>query len=118
MTRLSVDNGVETGFDPSFEDRWWRFMKGTRTAFALLMIVGVSGLFGRGPLSKTSAYTDHGLQVEYERMIRFKTPSQVKVRFPAQANRPITLAISGTCYEKGRISRQVPEPEASHPIRE
>lgn len=59
--------------------RWkWRLQHLGWAVIALLVLAGVAGLFGSGPLSSTTRAAD-GLTLEFDRFIRRGTPFKIKV---------------------------------------
>ncbi len=62
--------------------RWkWRLQHLGWAVIALLVLAGVAGLFGSGPLSSTTRAAD-GLTVEFDRFIRRGTPFTLKASIP------------------------------------
>jgi hypothetical protein len=74
-----IDVGIQVGFSQNFEDTWWRIQR-IGGVVMLLVLAGIGGLFGRGLFSKTTA-TQSGshLQITYEWVARYQTPSIIDV---------------------------------------
>jgi hypothetical protein len=65
---------------PHFEDRWARAKLVLVWLMGLIVLAGLAGAFGRGPLSRASAEAPaHGATVSYERVQGKGTPGQILV---------------------------------------
>jgi hypothetical protein len=87
---------------------------------AVLVIGGLVGLLGRGPLSKTTRLVPaSALEVKYERLARFRTPTTLEVRVidrqPAASGR-LRLKLIGPLTETVPLQRVVPIPIAAEPL--
>lgn len=81
-----VNGEVAVGEDPEFQRRWWKFESAVFIVFTILVILDLSGVFGRGPLAKAHKATPDGvMDVTYERIERTGTPSVLKVEFGRSA---------------------------------
>ncbi len=75
-----INDELAIGEDLRFQERWWRFENGVWIFFALLIVMDLAGVFGRGPLAQAQTATRDGdLHVKYERVERFGTPSIMDV---------------------------------------
>ncbi|HEY0778088.1 MAG TPA: hypothetical protein VGD56_08990, partial [Gemmatirosa sp.] len=73
-------DGIDTGSDLHFEERWWRMEQVVWGAMTLVLIGALAGAFGRGWLSEATAGQRGGaLSVDYERFARFRTPTVLDV---------------------------------------
>jgi hypothetical protein len=71
---------IEVGSDIGFERRWRRIQWVVWTLMILLVIAGLSGAFGRGPLSMATVSSLHNtMLVRYERIARLRTPARIDV---------------------------------------
>ena len=96
--QLSKSHDIRVGFDGKFLDSWLRRQKYVWVFVAATLIAGLCGLLGRGPLARHTVNSGPGgIQVQYERIARNKTPAAVKVWLPpsSSANAPIRLRIEG-----------------------
>jgi hypothetical protein len=46
-----VNDEVAVGEDLDFQRKWWRFENAAWVVFTLIIILDLSGLFGRGPIA-------------------------------------------------------------------
>jgi hypothetical protein len=111
-----VDGAVSVGEDLDFQERWWKFENIVWSIFALLLVLDLLGVFGRGWAAKAHADTaDGALHVSYERIERTMTPSVMRVQFGPNAavDGKYKLFVSaGVVGELGN-QRIAPEPESS-----
>lgn len=102
--------------DLEFQRRWWRFEQVIWVIFAAILALDLSGLMGQGPLSKARAQTEHGaMQVNYQRIERYGTPSILTVQFGPGAvqDGKVALWVSDTMLQRLGARRVSPEPERS-----
>jgi hypothetical protein len=73
---------LEINEDLEYQRRAWRFQRIGWIVIALVLVGGLLGLFGRGPLSRSVA-TDRGnrLAVEYDRIARYDSPFRLVIQF-------------------------------------
>jgi hypothetical protein len=112
---LSRVGDIEVGYDLTFERRWYRVQQGCRYGAAILLVLGVAGLFGRGPLSRTTSESDdRRVALRYERLARARTPApmELMVRGPAAASGKLRVRIHGAVTERTRLQQFMPEPVA------
>jgi hypothetical protein len=63
--------GLQIDEDPAFQARSWRVQRVGWGVFVVLIIGGLCGLFGSGPLSRaTAGSAGDGFEVEYDRFAR------------------------------------------------
>ncbi len=111
-----VDGAVSVGEDLEFQERWWKFENVIWSFFALLLVLDLLGVFGRGWAAKAHADTSDGaLHVKYERIERTMTPSVMQVKFGPQAEvgGKYKLFISASVVGELGNQRIAPEPESS-----
>ena len=111
-----VANEVAVGEDLEFQRRWWRFEKAVWIFFALIVMLDLAGVFGRGPVAKTQKQTVDGmLQMNYERVERFSTPSILTLHFSPGAvqNGAVKLWVSDSVLKTLGNQRIIPEPASS-----
>jgi len=108
-----IDVGIQVGFSENFEDAWWRIQRIGRVVMFLFVLAGIGGLFGRGLFSKTTA-TQPGshLQITYEWVARYQTPSIIEVVVDKKAiqNGFVRLRINGDILDKLRLQKISPQP--------
>jgi hypothetical protein len=111
-----VDGTVSVGEDLEFQERWWRFENIVWGVFAVLLVLDLLGVFGRGWAAKAKAGTSDGaLSIRYERIERTMTPSVMRVRFGPNAavDGKYKLYVSGSVVGELGNQRIAPQPESS-----
>ncbi len=111
-----VGNEVAVGEDLVFQRSWWRFEKIVWTLFAVIVLLDLAGVFGRGPAAnahKRSA--DGALDIRYERVERFSTPSILTVHFAPNAvhNGAVQIWVGDSVIDELGNQRIVPQPATS-----
>jgi hypothetical protein len=115
-TVAKVGNELAVGEDLQFQRKWWRFEKVAWLLFLIIVLLDVAGLFGRGPLAKASAVSsNHLMQINYERIERFSTPSILTIHFAPEAvqNGQIHLWVSDEVVKDLGNQRVIPQPASS-----
>lgn len=111
-----VNDELAVGEDLEFQRKWWRFENAVWIFFALLILLDLLGVFGRGPLANARAETSDGsMQIQYERVERFSTPSLLTIRFGASAIRDqkVQLWASDSLLKPLANQRVIPAPASS-----
>lgn len=111
-----VNDEIAVGSDPDFQRRWLRFEHGLWIVFTLLVILDLLGFFGRGYMAKAKARTGDGtLDVQYERVERYSTPSILTVQFGPSAihEGKVQLWVSEGVIKSLGTQRVVPQPASS-----
>jgi hypothetical protein len=109
-----INNEIAVGEDLDFQRRWWRFERVVWTLFVVVILCDIAGVFGRGPLA--GAHIKNSvLDVSYDRIQRYSTPSIVKVRLdPAAASDgKYHLSVSESLIDDLGTERVIPEPEST-----
>ncbi|HEY0760013.1 MAG TPA: hypothetical protein VGD59_12235 [Acidisarcina sp.] len=111
-----VGNELAVGEDLSFQRKWWVFERIVWTLFVLVVVLDVAGVFGRGPAANAHMHTPDGaMNVRYERIERFSTPSIMTIEFGRTAVRDgkIQLWVSDSIVKELGNQRIVPQPLSS-----
>jgi hypothetical protein len=111
-----VNDELAVGADLDFQRRWWRFEHIIWPILTAIMIADLLGCFGRGWLANAHRQTKDGvIEVHYERIERYATPSTVSIRFgPAATNNgKVQLWASSTLVKPLGAVRVIPQPTAS-----
>jgi hypothetical protein len=111
-----VNNEIAVGSDPDFQRRWLRFEHGLWVLFTLVVVLDLLGFFGRGYMAKAKASTTDGtLNVQYERIARYSTPSIMTVQFGRSAihEGKVQLWVSEGVIKSLGTQRVVPQPASS-----
>ena len=111
-----VNDEVAVGEDLEFQRKWWRFENAAWVVFTLIIVLDLSGLFGRGPLAKAERRTADGtIDLKYERIERTDSPSIMTVQFGPSAiqDGKIHLYISNSLVKALGTQRVIPAPQES-----
>lgn len=102
---------LEMEQDLEFQRLSWKIERAAWLVMALLMIGGLLGAFGSGPLSRVSTGETNKLQLEYERFGRYESPSSLKIHLKAPAeSEEARIKISRSYFDAVRLERIIPEP--------
>lgn len=113
-----VDNRLAVGFDPKFESKWWITERISWLIMFLFVVAGLCGFLGRGPWSKHMASNnDAGITVEYEKVMRYKSPASLIVRIHPGVihEQSFVLHINKDVVQKLGEQRVIPQPTSSTP---
>jgi hypothetical protein len=109
VTRHRARSGHEIGVDPpgprGAQRVGWLLL-------LLLILAAAAGAFGDGPLSRASLSAPGGLRVDYERILRRRAPTEIRIVAPSRAAPGGSLAIDVTALPGEE--RLVPVPAAQH----
>jgi hypothetical protein len=111
-----INNEVAVGEDLTFQYRWWRFERVIWLLFTILVLLDLAGVFGRDPAAKGHFRTHDGsMDIEYERIERFSTPSILTVKFGQNTihDEQLHLWVSESLVEDLGAQRIVPQPLTS-----
>lgn len=98
-----------------FLKREWRFQRFGWLVFALLILLGLSGALGRGPLAMATIGNDV-LRIEYERILRHAAISDMKITVgpsAAAADSTFRLYLSADYLARFDVQNILPQPVAS-----
>ena len=113
---VSKVGDLAVGSDLDFQRKWWRFSNGLWMLFTCLIVADLLGCFGRGPLADASASTSDGsMDVKYERIERFSTPSILRIEFGQKAihQGKLQLWASDSLVKPLGNQRVIPQPLTS-----
>ncbi len=108
-----VNDEIAVGSDLKFQRRWWRFEKAVWTFFTLILILNLAGVFGRGPLAKArKRLPDGSMDIKYERIERYGTPSILEIQFGPDAIRDgkVQVWASDSLVKALGTERVIPQP--------
>lgn len=75
----TTNESIQIEDDPAYQRREWRFERIGWVLMAVLLVAGLLGLLGYGPLSDTRAGTPGTLTVNYDRLQRASAPSEYHI---------------------------------------
>ncbi len=113
---VAKSGAVAVGEDLQFQQAWWRFERVVWVVFGLILLADLSGLLGRGPLSKAEKHTPDGaLTAKYEFVERANTPSIVTILpgAPAMRNGSLHVFVSDSIVKDLGAQRVIPQPSSS-----
>ncbi len=111
-----VENAVSVGEDLDFQRRWWRLEKAAWLVLVLVLIADALGAFGRGWIARGERHTTDGtLRLQYERIERAGTPSNMLITFSPSAvhDQKVRLFSSNTIVNELGAQRIIPQPTLS-----
>jgi hypothetical protein len=115
MAKVQYADELQIDQDLAFEARFWVVQRVAWGVMALVILAGVAGLFGAGPLSDARVGSaDGSLELEYERFARFHAPTTLRLRLDADGSGEALKAVwLDRQYVDGLAIEQVtPRPEA------
>ena len=113
MEKKSHKLDLELTEDLEFEQREWKVQRAAWFIMALLVTVGLLGLFGAGPLSsRTITSNDGALKLEYDRFERWQAPSTLRVSLRPTGLPTARLWISRDFQEAVKVESIVPPPRS------
>jgi hypothetical protein len=105
----SIELPLEKDFP--FQQRAWIAERVGWTLMAAFLLAATIGAFGRGPLSNAQAESPDGsLALDYERLVRFQSPTELRIRIPQAPSREIELSIPQTYVDSVSITEIRPKP--------
>jgi hypothetical protein len=109
-----VNDDVAVGEDLDFQRSWWRFENAAWVTFTLIIILDLSGLFGRGPLAKAERRSEDGtIDLKYERIERTDSPSIMTLQYGPSVihDGKISLYVSDSLVKSLGTQRVIPAPQ-------
>ncbi|MHB1424548.1 MAG: hypothetical protein ACYC3I_15365 [Gemmataceae bacterium] len=119
MESESLTDNIEAGCDLAFERRWWRIQRIWWVILILLLTGGIAGVFGHGPLSKTTVHPPGSqLQVRYDRLARRGTPAFLELRLDtaALASGKVRIRLNRALFDQMQSQQIVPAPQLAEPL--
>lgn len=116
MAETKTVDGMQLHQDMAHQRREWRVQRIAWAVMALVLLAALAGLLGPGPLSRSVANAaDGALRVEYNRFERLQSPSELRIRLPADAARTgtVRLRLNREFVGNVEIRDVLPEPESS-----
>jgi hypothetical protein len=96
--------------DLVFQHRNWRVQRIGWAVLGLLVVAGLAGLLGPGPLSNVNARAGDRLQVDYERFVRHGAQSEIRVTVRRPPPGHVRIAISRDHLDQLNLERVRPSP--------
>lgn len=111
-----VNDEIAVGSDLEFQRRWWKFEHAIWIVFVCIVILDLLGVFGRGWFANAERKTPDGsMDVKYERVERFRTPSILTIRFGPNAIHDGNIQLWASDSLTGPLGAQrvIPQPARS-----
>jgi len=119
-TSRRASDALEINEDFRFQQRDWLVQRVGWCALALLLLAGLAGLLGPGPLSQTTRTDGRGLEVAYERFVRHSAQTDLFFRVAPQAlvSDQARLMIGREYLAANSLQRIDPEPKSTRSLGE
>jgi hypothetical protein len=114
MSEVEQVGSLQIGQDIAFLERSWTVQRVAWIVMALIVAAAFAGLFGAGPLSRaTAGALGDPLRLDYQRFLRFQTPTSLSVELNPTAARDgaFRVWLARDYAEAVRIQEVVPPPE-------
>ena len=105
---------LEIKQDLRYQRRMWALQRIGWAVMALIVLVGLVGVFGAGPLSSATAGKEEAplFVEEYERFARFMLPTTLRVRLDPMGQGEAPLWLDRGYLESVRPQTVTPEPDS------
>ena len=109
MATQREDLELET--DEAFQRNEWRIQRAGWIVWSLVIIAGLTGLLGSGPMSHEQAVAaDGSLKVDYDRYLHYHHPTQLTVSVGQMANDELRIKFDRALLDRLQVERIEPEP--------
>lgn len=102
---LEVDENYE------FQVWSWRLQRIGWAGMFLVILTALAGFIGPGPLGERTLESSSGLQLRYDRFVRYEAPASMELQLRAGPGSRAEFWIEGAWLEGVHIENIVPEPE-------
>ena len=92
-----------------FMRRNWQVQRVGWVLMALVVLLGLAGLFGRGPLTRRDASAP-GLTLQYQRVLRLEATESLEFTLEARREGETGLELDSGFVNRTEIERIIPEP--------
>jgi hypothetical protein len=101
---------LEIGDDSRFQRRQLLVVRITVAVFAVVIVLGLLGVFGSGPLTYATAGGSERLSVEYQRFLRFREDTELEIRLDG-GDDTIEVALDQSYLDGFDLMSVIPEPD-------
>ena len=109
MATQREDLELET--DESFQSNEWRIQRVGWVVWSLVIIAGIIGLLGSGPLShKEIVAADRSLTVAYDRYLHYHHPTQLTLSVGEIADDELRIKFNRELLDQLQVERIEPQP--------
>ena len=89
MARTAQPPELEVDRDERFQRREWRIQRISWVLVTLIIVAGLLGAFGGGPLAHaTASASGVPIRLDYDRTVRYEVPSELRIILDPSAIRP------------------------------
>ena len=99
-----------TSDDMTYQRRNWRVQRIGWAGMALVLLLGLAGLLGDGPIAHAMARAG-GLEVRYDRIVRLEAPAAWDLVIPPDADGRVRLTLDQALLARIRVEALSPAPE-------
>lgn len=101
---MAKHDGLQIDEDLAFQRRSWRWQRAGWLGFVALIVAGLLGVFGAGPLSRAES-SGAGLRIEYDRFARTQAPTSLVIHIDGGAARAgaVRLVLGGDYIHAAQI---------------
>ncbi|MEM5776356.1 MAG: hypothetical protein AAGU05_15240 [Anaerolineaceae bacterium] len=113
MSPVKKVGSLEIVEDLKFQKWEWDFERAGWVVMAVLVLLGVLGLFGDGRISQAEQTSPGGLKISYERFERRTNPTLLELEFPPEAvqNGQLHWWINREYVKRVQVDGIFPDPE-------
>ncbi|MGN6328765.1 MAG: hypothetical protein ACTHL5_07480 [Rhodanobacter sp.] len=106
------DRSIQIEEDLTYQRREWRFERAGWAVIAMLLLAGLLGLLGYGPLSQTQVGTQGALMMSYDRLQRASAPTEYHFQADASLarNGQLRLRFDDALLDEVEMESILPEP--------
>jgi hypothetical protein len=92
-----------------FMQRNWKVQRAGWLLMTLVVLLGLAGLFGQGPLTRREA-AGQGLTLRYHRVVRLEATQSLEFGLGARQAGAVALELDSGFLSRTEIERIIPEP--------
>lgn len=111
----ATSHRIEIGEDPKFQKLSWKWQRMGFIALLVFVFAGMLGVFGGGGVLSPTDARSGGLEVSYDRFIRFATTTEfVATTAERTTGGAFTLQLDRAFVDAVRLQHILPPPETVH----
>lgn len=112
---VPMKDSAEIHEDMDFQRGEWKAVRIAWFVLGVLLLAGLAGVFGSGPLSRSTKSDPRGLlSVDYDRFVRLQSPARLKLQLKPlpQERDEVKFWIALDCLDAIEISELTPAPRS------
>ena len=110
MTTVAPHDPTRDREDLSYHRRNWAVQRAGWLLMALVLLLGLLGVLGDGPLARTER-TAGAFSIRYDRVVRLSAPTTWELRLPAGGEGRVGLTLEGSLLAVIEIDGWSPPPD-------